>query len=143
MFKYNLDLNSFMNINKKGVHSHIIIIVISSFVMTILFLTLFSSIFKNDNIKCQDLDFSVIKSSKLDNGAKIRIKNNVGVPVNFDLIGDSSSRVIVDGLATADFSVVSDSSVEIIPVYISIINKDEYKCKGKSLSLNINTLISG
>jgi len=143
MFKYNLALNSFMNINKKGIHSHITIIFISSVIMTVLFLTLFSSVFKNDHIKCQDINFDIVKSQKLDTGVKISLKNNMGVSINFDLIGDGTSRVVLDSGKSTDFSVVSDSDVKIVPIYISSLEKEEFKCKGKTKSIDVSRLISG
>ena len=143
MFKYNFDLNSFMNINKKGIHSHITIIFISSVIMIILFLTLFGSIFKNDHIKCQDLDFNIVKAQKVDNGAKITLRNNIGVDINFDLVTEKTTRVILGAGELKDFSINSDSSVEIVPIYISNVEKEEFKCRGRSKSFDISRLISG
>ena len=130
-----------MNINKKGIHSHVIIILLSSVIMTILFLTLFNSVFKNDHIKCQDINYKIIKSEKTDSGLKITLKNDMNVGINFDIQSDSVKRILLPKLSVETFSVKTDDKVDIIPIYITSIGKEEFSCRGKTQSINLDSLM--
>lgn len=130
-----------MNLNKKGVHPHLLAILIISIIMTLLIMTAFSPIFTNDHEKCQNFDYQIISKKKADNGAKINIKNTGNSKIYFEFNGEKKDEYFITPDEKKEFTIhTQEKEIEIVPIYIDL-NQNIYECNGKSSTIKLSTLI--
>jgi len=130
-----------MNLNNRAVSSHIYVLLIVAFVLSVLMTTVFSPIFANDHEKCQNIDYKITSKSKTDGGISLNIENIGNSKIYFQFNGENDLKKILQPKKELEYRVHSkEEEFNIIPLYVEVSGK-VHECKGKKTTLNKNTLI--
>jgi len=129
-----------MKINKKGVHTHITIILIVSLVMSMFFVTILGALFKKDNQECQSVSYEILNKKKQDNLLILDVRNlNTTSKLDLRLIGKGEKKETLIAGETKQLKIIVDGSLEIIPMLIT--RTEQIECNGKKIEINTNMLI--
>jgi hypothetical protein len=126
-----------MILNKKGVQSHMLIIVIVSAFMTLLILSVLSTIFISDPIACQKLDFEIgVDTCKDGKILEVHLTNLAeGKVINLNI--NNYQNVTLEPSRTERFKIPNqnnDESYVIIPFFEDI--QGSQLCNGKKKKTN-------
>lgn len=136
-----------MNLNKKGVQTHIVILLITSLIVTVLLLSIFGIFIKQDNENCQYVNFEITSSHvKNENSVDLQIKNTGGTRLYMKSIGDGvENRQGLFELGpeeSGNLNIPAKSEIELIPIYTAPISKESFLCNRKSKEINVNTIMN-
>jgi hypothetical protein len=126
--------------SKKALETHIIVIIVISFVMTIFLTVLLDVFYEPDIAECLEIDFQIDFCERSAGFYELEIINNwdkrldfeINSQVNddFGIIAGNSKRIVVRESA--------ENALRVVP----IINKDgnTYKCRASSESMELNLI---
>lgn len=133
-----------MNFNKKAIESYLFLIFLVSLFMTFLIFFILSSVYVEDDIGCQNVDFQIIKKCKDSDKLKIKIKNT-GQNV-FSLKFDSTLIKTGDDIKINSIVDIiylpKENIVEIIPYFQEPLSNKINFCNGKKEKINLINLLN-
>jgi hypothetical protein len=128
--------------SKKGLQTHIVLLLVISLIMTIVIVSVLGSFFKNDHKNCLNYEFE-IKDKCIDgNSLKITIENTGNTIVNFQgseygnkfQLMPKESEVF--GFSFRD----KDNFIQVMP-YFEDLQGEEFICRGKTVKVDLRRLI--
>ena len=129
-----------MNLHKKAIQSHILILVSISFILTILVMTVFAPVFTVDHERCKDIEYVIKSKSKMDGGVLLKIENKGNVATYFQFNNKQNLAEELKPKGSYDYRVLTqDKKLEVMPLYVDY-RKEVYKCRGKKISISLNTI---
>ncbi len=131
-----------MRLSKKSLHSHILVLIMISFVMSVFLFLIVDYVYKPDNPSCEFVEFNVKNQCKDGKNLKAILENK-GEKLIYYQVNDEPVDSLKNKIEIKDSMEIRvpirDSSVEIFPVVRDI--STYHACRGKRKVINTEVLI--
>lgn len=126
----------YMIISKKGLQSHMLIIILVSAILTFLVIGILAPLFVVDPAKCQSYKYEIVSKCKADSTLEIEIKN-----VADNIIGINVNDVVEETLVIGESKVIrfynKNDKIFIIPFFKEALSDEIFQCKSQKENIDV------